>query len=223
MEDQVCGVFKHGPLYEHRHQIVEELLPLLRTGDIFCRLGNEGFMGIPFSRLVARLTKSEWSHSSVVFESHRDWYMLEVNDRGTEQCRVIDWLDYCSSGAFAVYRKTDIPWSMKAEVSMQVAIRRFLYEDPDYDFNFSEPHKFYCTESTARIYEEAGFPLPKPDYLKNLIPPRAYYLGYPINWLLRTFTGTGLDVNRPVYTVGNSRQGMLSDPKIRQIYAYSAT
>jgi len=209
-------LFKAGPLHETRHEIVANLKQMgIKTGDIFCRLGQSGFLGIPFEKLVAKLTKSEYSHASVAFVKDDEIYMLEINDMGTLIIRLIDWIDYCATNNFSIYR---LPLNQIQEFSIENAIQEFANNDPDYDFSFSEDVvKFYCTKSVACIYKQAEIPLAEPVLLKSILSIYSYWIIAPINYLISKLAGVGLPLNGKVYFVGNKQQGILSTPNIELV------
>lgn len=212
------NLFKHGSLYKTRFQIVREISPLIQDGDILFRLGGEKFLFFSFSKLVAKMTNSEWSHASIAIVKDDGVYILEVNDRGTLEHKLIDWFDYCTSGHFAIYRVKSL--TDKQRDLIRKEYEEFLSKDPDYDFTFNDPDKFYCTESVVEIYNNCGIEIIKPDLMKNLISPYYYYIVMPINWIVSQFTDKCLPIDTPAYVVGNSKTGMLSSDKLQLVYKY---
>ena len=212
-------LFKHGPLYKTRFDIVHDLTPLIKDGDILFRLGGEKFLFLSFSKLVAKMTESKWSHASIAMVRNNEVWVLEVNDRGTLEYKLIDWFDYCTSGTFAIYRVKNLMEEQRKSVRKEC--EKFLLNDPDYDFTFNDPGKFYCTESVVEIYKNCGIELVKPDLMKNLISPYYYNIVKPINWIVSKFSNKCLPVNEPVYVVGNEKKGILSSDKLQCIYDYS--
>ena len=103
-------MFEFGQLHEKRYEI-EKILKLLpiQTGDILYRRGNaKGPFGLPFSRLISLLSKSDYSHAAMTFMVNGYPFVLEINDQGTLLYRMIDWLDMSYTGNFSVYRYKDI-------------------------------------------------------------------------------------------------------------------
>ncbi len=189
----------------------------MKTGDIFFRLGRQTFMGIPFEKLVAYTTRSEYSHASVALVRNGEVYMLEINDMGTMLIRLVDWLDYCAVKKFGIYR---LPLTPEQTAAVEASIDRFVEADPDYDFTFSDDSKFYCTESVAYVYEDAGIPLAPPKLIKAFVKPWGYAIFWPINWVLQKLTGTGLSTSKPLHFVGNSNQGLMSTPGLSVVYTH---
>lgn len=208
-------LFIAGPLHASRHEIINSLKEVkIKTGDIFCRLGRSSFLGIPFEKLVVKLTKSEYSHASIALVENDEIYMLEINDMGTLLIRLVDWIDYCATNHFSIYR---LPLDDKQEKDVKNAIIEFANHDPDYDFIFSDNKKFYCTESVAYVFNQAKIQLSDPVVLKTILSTYYYFLIAPINYLIRKLTGVGLPLNEKVYFVGNSEKGLLATPKLQLI------
>lgn len=209
-----------GPLYSTRHELVQVLEPQLQTGDIFFRCGNERFWGIlPFSRMVAKLTGSKYSHASIVLAAdgvlHSRVWLVEVAEMGTQVLRLIDWLDYCDESGFAVYRTKDpVP-------QIEPVIAGFASDDPDYNFEFvSDSPNYYCTQSVAEMYKVAGYPLGTERRLCEVILGWRYQLFRILNGLVHWITGAGISTKDPVYFVGNAQQGLLSSDKLQHIYTH---
>lgn len=207
-----------GPLHRVRHLINRQLqdLPVL-TGDIFVRLGDSRFCGIPFEKLVARATHSEFSHASVAIRLCGEVFLLEVNEWGTLLLRCVDWLDYVAVENFAVYR---YPLTGEQRERLRQEILACAQDDADYDFTFSDPWKFYCTESVAHVYARIGLELGRPRLIRDVLPKWAYALLVPLNGLVSLLTSAGLPLQQPLHFVGNSREGILSTPRLREIYRY---
>lgn len=217
MEEVTAQLFKPGPLHNKRHEIIENLNKLnIKTGDIFCRLGRSTFLGIPFEKLVARLTKSTYSHASVAYVNEYGIHLLEVNDQGTLLLRAIDWIDYCAAEDFAVYR---IPLSDNQIQNVTKAIWDFVKIDPDYDFSFSEEDTFYCTESVAHIFDYAQIKLIQPVPMKKVLG-LWYWIIYPFNYIIKKLTNVGLPMQNATYFVGNQNHGILAAKNIQKIYSF---
>lgn len=213
-------LFKPGPLYKHRFEIVDTIKKNMRSGDILFRYSDvQGPLGLPFCRLVCRVTKSKYSHAAILFVENNEPYVLEVNDEGTLRYRLLDWLDTCFENRFSVFRLKDLDDLKEARLLYE--IHKFLDQDPDYDFTFSSPDKFYCTESVVEIYERAfGFKLDEGKTLKELMPTWAYSVFCIGNQLFRLF-GTSMPTNSKLYYVGNEEHGMIASPytfSVNEIY-----
>lgn len=220
IEQVEAQLFKPGPLYKHRFEIVDTIKQNMRSGDILYRYSDvRGPLGLPFCRLVCRVTKSKYSHAALLFIENCEPYVLEVNDEGTLQYRLIDWIDNCYENRFSIYRLKDL--DDLSEGILLYNIHKFLDEDPDYDLTFSDPDKFYCTESVVEIYKRAfGFKLDEGQTLKELLPTWSYY-AFRIGLPLFKLFGTSMPTNSKLYFVGNEKTGMMACPRtysVNEIY-----
>lgn len=211
-------MFDFGPLHEGRHEIVNLLKGIpVQTGDILYRASDaKGPLGLPFSRMVADITKSQYSHAAILTMDGTEPFVLEVNDQGTLKYRLIDWLDTCYTTEFAVYRLKDIDQATIVKLGEQ--IDKILDEDPDYDFSFSDStHKLYCVQSVALIYRNIGIHLWEPEYAKQIAAPWIYFLFLLGNPLFKLF-GCHMPLDVKLYYVGNKQHGLMSSDKTRCVY-----
>lgn len=216
--NQQLELFKHGPLYEKRFEIVNQLKSIgLKSGDILYRASDaKGPLGLPFSRIVARVTNSKYSHAAIVFIENEEIQVLEVNDQGTLKYRLLDWIDTCYNQNLGIYRLKNI--TSEQEIALAQEIHKILEADPDYDFTFSDPDKYYCTESVVKIYENAlGIKLDEGYYIKDLVPTLLYCVLRVGSFLFSCF-GTSLPFNEKLYFVGNEKRGMLSSPLTEVVF-----
>lgn len=213
-------LYKFGPLHDERNAITEHLKNLpVQTGDILYRYSDAyGPFGLPFGKMVARTTKSRYSHAAIVLVEEDGLYVLEVNDQGTLKYRMVDWLDACYTAEFSIYRLKNIDETLRSKV--EIEIRRILSEDPDYDFTFSDPKKLYCTESVALIYERAGAKFTEPLLIKDVMSSFKYRLLVIGNWLFSKVTSCKLPLDVKCYFVGNEKLGMMSSDKTELIYHF---
>lgn len=213
-------MFDFGPLHDRRFEITNALKPILQTGDILYRASDaRGPLNLPFSRLVARLTKSPYSHAAMSYVDRGEIYILEVNDQGTLKLRLIDWLDTCFTDEFSVYRLKNRDPQVLADLKR--SIEELWRLDPDYDFTFVDPNKFYCTESVAWCCEQAGERLCEPMSAKEVVKPWVYWLIKAGNFVFQQF-GTSFPVDEPMYFVGNEQQGMMSSDKTELVLHFTA-
>lgn len=213
-------MFDFGPLYKNRKEIAQKVKEIgIQNGDIFFRSSNaKGPFGLPFSRLVAFFTRSDYTHASVAVVEEDGIYLLEVNDRGTLKYRLIDWLDTCYSGKFSIHRLLDAPEGI--EEKLENEIRKILKNDPDYDFTFQDPDKFYCTESVAHIYQQVGIQLVEPEYIKDIVPKWFYYILVVGNWFFAKFSQASFPLDRKLYYVGDSDHGLMSSDYLYCVYLH---
>jgi hypothetical protein len=233
---------KFGPLHDNRRAIVRKLADLpLKTGDILYRASDaRGPLGLPFTSLVARATKSLYSHAALVLVEANEMYVMEINDAGTLKLRLIDWLDGCATPEFSLYRlkiqkgliNTPIEKKIRTEIYQELLkvgligddlgkeIEGTLEEDADYDFTFSDNKKFYCTEAVVKIYEKAGIKLCEPSYIRDILHGWRYNLFAAINWLSGLAFNVSMPLNEPLYFVGNEQKGLMSSQFTELILHY---
>lgn len=212
MDEVQAQLFQQGPLHDRRFELIDIFKTIgLRSGDILYRASNAvGPLGIPFSRLVAQVTHSQYSHAAMVFIENGEINVLEINDQGTLQFRMIDWLDTCYTSHIAIYRYKNLTDLQEARLLFN--IRKFLTSDPEYDFTFSDPDKFYCTESVIEIYERSfGIKLVEGDYIRDVVPFWVYLL-LRAGSFISSFFGASLPFNARLFYAGNSNRGMISSP-----------
>ena len=219
MEKNVeAQMFKQGPLHDHRFELIKKFnLVGLKNVDILYRASNAlGPLGIPFSRLVAKLTNSKYSHAALVFFENNEIQVLEINDQGTLRYRMLDWLDTCFTPHMAVYRLNDI--TDDQEQKLYEEIKKFLEEDPEYDFTFCDPNKFYCTESVIEIYKRAfGFKLVEGDYIYDSVPLWKYVL-MRIGSFISGFFGASLPFNEKLFYPGDENKGMIASKYTHKVF-----
>ncbi len=210
--------FQHGPLYIERFNIMSELRKLgLKNGDILYRASDaRGPFNLPFSRLVARVTKSKYSHAALAIVENGEYSVLEINDRGTLKYRMIDWIDTCYNTNFAIYRLRDI--NLEQETKLKEQIDLILEEDPDYDFTFNDPNKFYCTESVVEVYRRAlGIEIDEGHYIYDVTPFWVFCILYLGSTLFKN-TGASLPFDQKMHFVGNSSKGMMASEYTEMIF-----
>ena len=198
-------LFKKGLLHNERFALTKEIQDIALTGDILVRMGRSSVLGFQFDKAVAKLTNSKYSHASVVVMRDNYPYVVEVNDRGTLELRVIDWLDTAGAKNVALYRVPDISFGQR--MCIKQSCNLFLDKDPDYDFTFSDDELFYCTESVVSIFNFCNmghlFKANKPE---EFLKKRWHRW---INRLIMKTTGKGIPFGNDVYVVGNSLRGMM--------------
>ena len=218
MNELAAQLFEHGPLYDRRFEILRQLNDVkLRSGDILYRASDaKGPLGLPFTKLVSKLTKSPFSHAAIVLVENGQYNVLEVNDQGTLKHRMLDWLDTCYKESLAIYRLKDL--THKAEFKLKTEIVKFLEKDPDYDLNFSDPDKFYCTESIIEIYKNAlDIKLIEGQTIWQTVNVFQYVLLW-IGSYVSSFFGASLPFGQKMYFPGNEKQGMIASPYTYKVF-----
>jgi hypothetical protein len=213
-------MFKPGPLYQRRKEIVEQLNRIpLETGDIVYNASDvSGPLGIPFGKLIQTFTKSPYSHATLILVEDGETYAIDVSDWGTRKLRVIDWFDNWYMTDFCVYRLKDK--TQDSEDCIRKGIQAFLELDPSYDFNFNDPDSFYCTEAVKTIYGKCGLDLGGAYLVKDIVPSWFYPLILFGNVFTKFFTNSSLPTNIPISVVGNEKQGMMASPLTQLIFEY---
>jgi hypothetical protein len=210
---------KEPPLHKYRHIITNEMRHVpVRTGDIIFRLGNESKYGLPFSKLVAKLTNSRFSHASLILVEDNNIYCLEENEGGTQLLLLQDWIDLSSENGIEVWRVNYL--SRKDLIELKKEIHKFVAADPDYDITFTDPNKFYCTESVVRLYKKIGVDICNPASVDEVLSGFNLFLFYFFNNLFKIFTGLSIP-NDQLYFVGNEKQGIMSSKRLYKIYQYA--
>lgn len=213
-------MFKHGPLYGNRFEIVSAMEGLpLETGDIVYSASDaKGPLGIPFGRLIQRFTRSEYSHATMILREGGESYAIDVSDWGTRKLRVIDWFDNWEATSFCVVRFRDKTPDM--ERCLTESILGFLKDDPSYDFNFDDPTAFYCTEAVKHMCSKCGLDLGGEFLVKEIVPGWFYALILAGNFVTKLLSKASLPTDRPIAVVGNEERGMLASPLTRKIFEY---
>src|SRR3990167_8251450 len=198
-----------SPLHDVRFKITKDLKDLpVETGDIIFRLGNESYYGLPFSRLVAHLTKSKYSHASLIFLEGDDIYCLEINEQATKQYRMLDWLDFSHKNGITVYRIPKL--SNEDRDRIYDECKKFLELDLDYAFDFHNPDQTYCTKGCVTVLKNAGFDIFQCYTPKEILKPHSYIFFLVINFIFGKLFGACVPLKQPSYIVGNCEKGMLS-------------
>lgn len=208
----------YGPLHDKRFEIVEALKAIpLQTGDILYRQGDaRGPLNLPFSKLITHLTKSKYSHAAMVIMEGDEPFVLEVGENGTLELRLIDWMDQSVTNDLMASRINGLTPEAIKEIEKEMRI--ILKNDPDYDYTFLDPNKFYCTESVNYVAEKVGYPIFKPELIKDVIPPFALILFKIGNWFFKIFSGHSIPFEIPFYYIGNEKRGMMASKALTIIY-----
>ena len=213
-------MFKPGPLYKKRKEIMAELKSMpLKTGDIFYNGSNvSGPLGIPFAKLIQLFTKSKYSHATMILVENGEYYAIDVCDYNTRKLRVIDWFDNWYVEDFCIFRFKK--QKKEDEEGFEKAICKFLEEDPDYDFNFKNPNAYYCTESVKRMCSEVGYDLGGSYLVKDIVPKWFYPILLFGSLITKIVSNSSLPTDTPISIVGNENKGMMASPLTKKILEY---
>lgn len=213
-------MFEPGPLYAKRKEIVTKLKEVgLKTGDIVYSASDvTGPLGIPFGRWIQKFTQSPYSHGTLILVENEEYYAIDVSDWGTRKLRVVDWFDNWLATEFCVCRLKNL--KNEDVLCLDYQIKRFLDMDPSYDFNFTDPNAFYCTEAVKMMYLNCGYDLGGAYLVKEMVPNWFYILIRIGNIFTKLFSGSSLPTNVPISIVGNFEKGMMASELTEVIFTY---
>ena len=192
-----------SPFRKYRHEIIKQLQPILKSGDILLRDGQHYMLGVlPFSRFVQWLTNSKYAHCSLVYENIEEPLLAEISNVGMQRQFLIDWLDEVYGKDFLVLRCDKSTQSCMDKVYLRA--KELVRQDPFYNVNLNllDTETLYCVQFVYECYRSAGI---------ELAPPLA--LGKLPNWntwckILNKFFR--FDENQLMYFVGNKDIGLMS-------------
>lgn len=186
----------------------------IKTGDVLYR--NSDALGpfyIPFSRLVTFLSKSVYSHASIVIKEDGYTNILEINENGVNKIPLEKWECLCVGNVYSIYRLKE----PVDEARIIEEVNKMLEEKPEYDYTFDDPNKIYCTESVAKIYERAGYKdVFKPLRIREVVSYWLFCILKPVNSIVKMLTKKGMS-REPLYFVGNENQGMMASDKMYKV------
>lgn len=203
-----------------RWTVYDKFSSVAKTGDIlFRRSDARGAFGLPFMRFVSSATNARYTHAAICYRDRGVLRVVEISDCGCVEYRFLDWYTYCLGNEFAAYRLRDTKdWT---EQALMQQIQVMLDEDGDYDFNFNDPKKVYCTEAIAQVYAKAGFELCKPLLMKEIVGRGWYAVIRPLNALFGLLTGgkQKLPTSTALYFVGSENgRGLAGSPLLYKVY-----
>lgn len=201
-----------GPWWHARHYVVDQMLKMdVQPGDIVCRLGNSYVYGhFWFSKFIANLTKSKYSHACMVMDvTDDDILFADVNTTGLRRQYAIDWVDDIRGEDILVLRYNSDPLIPKLAVENAKSV---IQMDASNDLELldnDDGRNFYCVELVCWCYLRAGA------VLCEGVP-----IGKLPGWskLYNVFAKVhGFDITRPVLCVGNENIGLLSSENLTEV------
>lgn len=195
------------PLWENKSdEIIKQMKEFIQPGDILCRQGNAYVLGIWLSGLVSTLTKSKYSHASMVVEVSDKITLAEV-DTAVYPLDASEWVkDSLGDDLLVLRAKANLEAIKKAVESAKGILGR----GHKFNFGFSpHPRKRYCIELIQEAYKEAGIDL-CPQTQINKMP------GWR-SWHRLVLLLNGLKPTTSVWVVGNKELGLLSSPMLEVI------
>lgn len=194
-----------GPWWFSRQYVLNQLKSIkVKPGDIICRLGNAYVYGyIWFSKFISTVTKSDYSHAAMVCDVTEDDILLaDVNTSGLRRQFVTDWCDDIRGDHIAVLRfKGDEKISQCAVEEIKSIFRI----DPRHEnelLDSDDGRNFYCVELVCWCYRKCGIVLCEEVKICELPGWR--------KWMTAMSVLHGVDVNKKIMCVGNSKIGLLS-------------
>lgn len=185
----------------------------LQDGDVLFRLGaHRTHLVMNFSRVTAKATRSRYSHSGVMRWRDGVPEVVDITSTGFRAQAFPVWMREVDRNTYAIAR-------LKPEYRDRIpAVLAFLEtqsrERPTFDFTFEPDNgRFYCNEMTEEAFRSAGVPL------SEAVPKRALpgFRDVPIaSWLIKVVGGVDMEI--PVYVVGNADYGMYASDKLDVVY-----
>lgn len=207
---KLCPV-ETGPWWHARHYVVDQMRRLnVKPGDIICRLGNSYVYGFFwFSKFIADLTGSKYSHAGMILDTEGDILVADVNTTGLRRQFAVDWVDDIRGDDILILRYSGDPVVSKLAVENAKTV---ISLDPEYDADFLENDdgkNFYCVELVCWCYLRAGIllceevPICKLPGWKNAFNPLAKL--------------HGVDITKSVWCVGGEKCGIVSSPHLKEV------
>ena len=185
----------------------------LRDGDILFRKGNaRAFFGIlPFSRFVAAVSDSRFSHTAIVAIEDGQPVIYDTCGTGVQRQPFGTWMVDVRA-AFAVKRSRE-PYRDHVPAAVAFCQNAYRNQVPfDKDLQHGDD-RLYCVELTQRAYASSGLDLSRPIALNHM--PR--YQEFPKTIALIKFF-TAIEPDQTAYVAGNDRIGLWSSPALETIY-----
>jgi len=186
------------------------LRPVLQQGDIIFRLSNTSVAGnlINFSRSVAKLSDSEFSHAVLVLSADKNGALLaDVTAHGVERRYLIDWHMDCSSNIVVKRLRPEYRYLIP---KVMQELENVVESDNLYDRRFTpDDDVFYCTELVDHVFRKLDHPLAKRIRVNQL----PHY-----NLFVAICCGIGgINVDNEVVVVGNDKIGLFSSPMLETV------
>lgn len=197
-------------LYRETQRVVPILEEVLQEGDIIFRLSDARVLNnkISFSRLIADLCKSDFSHAALVYKITDEGVIIaDVSILGIERKFLRDW--YIDETTNVVVKRPK-PQYQKYKPKVLEELHRLVEKDVLYDEHFTiDDDKYYCTEVVDHCFRVAGLPLADAIKIKNL---PAFNLVHSLASVIAQ-----VDVNTEVIVAGNDNIGLFSSPFLETV------
>ena len=192
---------------------------VLHDGDILFRRGNARilFRYFPFSRFLANLTGSPYSHTGVVSIENGQAVIYDTAKSSVRRqpfyIWVLDDVDTLGLKRLRPAYRDRIP-------GVLAYVRKVYQEQVPFDFNLDpDDSELYCVEMAEKAFRSAGLVLSQPVRIRDM----EHFREFPVNvYIMRMLSWVTLDrplsLDRPVFCPGNERHGIWSSPYLETIY-----
>jgi hypothetical protein len=182
----------------------------LEDGDLVHRLGDARLArGLyPFSRALAKVTDSRYSHTAIVSIEHGEPFLYDATKAGIRRQPFAIYMIDVIGNQWCVSRCSNLDKTK----AIAYAKKRWEEQTP-FDFELSpDDRNLYCVELAVKSYRAGGvgLGLPRPIFM---IPG---IRRWPVT--LWCFSKMGLNLTMPVWYVGNTRHGILSSPLLQTVH-----
>lgn len=195
----------------------------LHTGDIVFRQGDAHvlFGYFPFSRFIARVNNSEYSHTGVVVVEDDGPVVYDTTKLGVRRQPFAVWtMDIVN--AFGLKRLRP---ELRDRIPVIVDWVHDVYQRQvpfDYNLRLSDD-ALYCVELTEKAFRAAGLVLSEPVMLGDMeraeeFPLCMFGLWYASQLVL----DPPLDLQQAVFFPGNERHGIWSSPHLETITTWTS-
>lgn len=186
---------------------------VLRDGDILFRRADAriAWGHFPFSRFLARVSGSEFSHTGIVAFENGEPVVFDTTKAGV-RCQPFHVWILDNVGPFGVKRVRP-ELNVFATKAVQYCRTAFEKQVPfDYDLSISDD-ELYCVEMTEKAYRSSGLPLAEPIRLGDM----DNITRFPI-CVFVFLKISNLNLEQLVFLPGNDRHGIWSSRSLVTVY-----
>lgn len=194
----------------------------LRTGDVVFRRGDAHilFGYFPFSRFIANVNNSPYSHTGVVVVEDGEPMVYDTTKLSVRRQPFAVWtMDI--AGPFGVKRLRP---ELQSRIPLVVDyVQRVYAEQVPFDYNLRlDDEALYCVELTEKAFRAAGIALSEPIRLGEMERAAEYPLCMFGLWLASKLTlDEPLDLQQQVFFPGNERTGIWSSPQLQTVFSWT--
>jgi|SRR5579884_1868873 len=185
----------------------------IRDGDVLFRLGRSRTLHGQFTSLVlADVSDSRFSHAGLACWEGDDLWVYDTAGQGVRKVPFALWMMDAWAGHFTVKR-------LRPEFRDRIPAALAFCDDAyrrgvPYDYWFTgADDRLYCAALIELAFRDAGLELSEPLPIRCLPHyPRYCLVGLTVRGL------TPLDVDRPIYALGNAYYGLYGSPCLELVY-----